>query len=321
MLADDVDAVLKEWGEVPTPTPPVRPGAGRDAVARLMGVENDGRTLVAATPEAVCRSLDLLDLPVLQEGVQNVLAFLSEDGKLAELLFTYKDGTVDKFPDPVNFGHHFVDLGFTASEVKKDNRLGRQTFTGAGLAYDVTTVPGSAAINGLVRVRLEKAAPASFVNRDLRDFGPLNLNRTFEENRVMLAPELAPAKVLHITRKEALERVDQPVSQVKLAEIDVEQLEGFDIIASLQIHWQNEAALNLISGTKMAVPLWKAFGPARVESMDGTNHGFLAFIWENDTTTITFCVPYDDKVAPEMVVRDRRGAAAAKRARDCREAV
>src|SRR5262249_58625202 len=75
----------------------------------------------------------------------------------------------------------------------------RQTYTSGGLAYDVARVTRGSAAGAFVRVRRARgeATPPA---RDLRNFGPVHLDRCFETTRLALAP-LQGGKTLKLTRK------------------------------------------------------------------------------------------------------------------------
>ena len=71
--------------------------------------------------------------------------------------------------------------------VARKRGLLRQTFSGAGLVIEVTRVTRGNVLGGVVR--FGDAAPAATFTRDPRQLGPVHLDRTFESNRLALAPD------------------------------------------------------------------------------------------------------------------------------------
>ncbi len=277
-----------------------------------MGSLVQGRTIIAQTENAVRRSLNLLGLAVVHEDVQNVVAFLDADGKLVELLFVYKEGSKRIFQEPIDLARNLVDLDFTASELKTAGRLPSQSFTNIGLTYAVTLTRGSSALGAFVRVGAEKAPAAPSLKLDPREFGLLSLDRSFERNRIGLAPEADPAKKLQITKPEALAKIRLVVTDPWPAAVIVERKGETSLVESMTFRWSADRNLNLVALSKLVLPLWSAFGPARIESIESTTQGHLAFVWENENTRLTLRLPYEPSEAPRLEVTDRRGDAGIK---------
>jgi hypothetical protein len=311
-LADDVDAALKGWGAVPEHEPSLLPGAHEERVARVMGGKVRGRTVVAQTEEAVRRSIDLLDLPVVGENVESVVAFLGADGKLVEFLFVYKEAAHTSFPEPSDLARPVADRGYSPSELRKPHGLPQQSFTGGGLIYEVTATPGGRAIGAVVRVAAEKSAGTPTLARDPRDFGGIRLDRSFERNRTEIAPEVNADKKVVITRAAAIAKVTQPATDVKPQSIVLERHGDDDLVDSVTIRWSPVSDLNLVAVPKLLVPLWAAFGPARIEAVEDTEHPHLLVVWENERTRLTFRLPYNDAETLELKATDRRGEAGVK---------
>ena len=312
-VADDIEVALKSWGDVPTLVGlAVLPGTEGEVVARLMGSSVRGRTVIAQTPHAVRRSLDLLGAPVVQESVQTVAAFLDDHGKLVEFLIIYKETAKTTFPEPIDLARRWIDLGFTPSEVKKEGRMQHQSFRSGGLSNDVTLTLGSSALSAFVRIGAEKTTAVTNLTRDPRDFGTLHLDRSFERNRTGLVPEANPEKKLSITDDDALDSITLPVTNPEPSAVVVERKGDLNLVESVTFVWSAERALNLVAMSKLVVPLWVAYGPARIESVTDTDHGYLAFIWENEKTRLTLRLPYKNEESIELKAVDRRGEEAIK---------
>ena len=89
-LAEDAAAALKSWGECAAARSRTaagrRPSRGRPSFPAA-GRRSDRR---GDQPTAVQRALDLLELPVPDEGVQAVVAFFDADKRLTETLVLYR---------------------------------------------------------------------------------------------------------------------------------------------------------------------------------------------------------------------------------------
>src|SRR6185437_15308552 len=66
-LAADIDAALADWGAAPDAVPGLNAGAKQSEVVALMGSEVQGKAVLAQTPIAAQRALDLLALPLPSE--------------------------------------------------------------------------------------------------------------------------------------------------------------------------------------------------------------------------------------------------------------
>jgi hypothetical protein len=303
-LADEIDRALADWGEVPAPAPALVPGAGQPDAVRLFQVPARGRIVAAHRPGAVLRALDLLALPLPAEEVQAVVAFFDAKRSLTELLLVYGRQVGEAFPEPAQLAQYLADHGFAAGDRTDSAGLHRQNFQGGGLGYEVSRVPHSRAAGALVRVAAAKARPTPSFARDPRDFGPVNLNRTFQQNRVSVAAEQG-GDTLTLTGK-ALGRLKQPVTAPLPASAVLQREKGHDLLAGLTLRWT--ADVNPEAIAQLALPLWAAYGSARVDGVEDDNGGSLALTWEDGQTRLRLRVP-DDEQAPEFVAEDARGAA------------
>jgi hypothetical protein len=303
-LADDIEAALNDWGPFPAPDPALRPGAPQAEVARLFQAPATGRTVAVQEPAAVRRVLDLLALPVPPEGVRDVVAFCDGQQHLTELLLVYRAKIGDSFPEPIHLAHHLVDHGFGGDNPANGPGTLQQTYTGAGLVYAVTRVTRGNAAGAFVRVSNTQAtaAPPSFA-RDPRDFGLAHFDRSFEENRVVTAPEQAGSPAT-VSRPEALAEIARPLSLPTPARAVLTREPGHDLLAGFALRWN--ADVNPEAVARLALPLWAAFGPGRVEGA-AEGGGQLSFTWEDGQTRVHLRVPYDIQ-APDLAVEDTQKA-------------
>jgi hypothetical protein len=313
-LAADVEAALKDWGDVPDPSPGLPVGADRAEVARLFGVrvpaDAGGRLGVAAfaasEPEAVARALDLLALPVTPDGVNAVAAFIDARGRLGDVLVLYRSKIQEPFPEPEHLALYLLDRGYPVKSADAPGGLRRRVCEGGGLVYEVTALARGNVGGALVRVgpagAREGDAP-DFLARDPREWGLVHLDRTFEANRTNLDPSADPSAV-KVTKPQTLEGVGQPVTAHAPQAVELKREPTQDLVASLTLRWP--ADLNHDGLHHLAVPLWAALGRGRLEGREEGEGGFLQWSWEADNTRIVLRLPFDEQ-PPELVVEDSRG--------------
>jgi hypothetical protein len=304
-LADDVEAALKEWGPVPATVPALPPGSPRADVAGLFGAPARGRAVLATTPEAARRVGDLLTLATPDEGLRGAAAFLDAKDRLAELLLVYRSRIEAVYGEPQDLAYPLREHGYQAvADPARSPGLLRQEYRGEELSYEVTRVIRGNVAGAFLRVGPVKAAPALPFGRDPRDFGPVHLDRTFETNRVGLAPNQA-GRTLLVTDKKALAGLTDALDLPAPAAAGLEREKGHDVLRHLTLTWP--ADLNHVSAERLLPPLWSDFGPGKLEGVDDSTGGYLTFTWEDGTTRLRLRLPFDEK-PPELVAEDRRGS-------------
>jgi hypothetical protein len=312
LLADDIDAALKEWGDAPAPA---LPSAARGA-AGLFGVAPQGRAVTFVTPAQRDRALDLLALPAPPEGVSAVVAFL-DGGRPSEVLFAYRGKVAELYLDDVSLAYGLAERDFAARPAEKDSSLPWQCFAGGGLTYDVALLPRSPVLGGLVRVRAADAAPAAAPLP--RHLGPAHLDRTFEQARRQVGPGGESERLVTYKAAAVLERFRDPIARAPAAATLARAADAAsrfdDPVASVALAWPTEA--NFEALTKVVVPLWSLLGPARVENVEseGRTGSHLALTWQDAKTRFVLTLPYHDEEGPELVVADARGPEALKERR------
>jgi hypothetical protein len=301
-LSNDVDFALSKWGDLPGSTPGLKPGDSQERVVRILGRKAEGFTITASTPDAVKRAVDLLSLPIVSDSVSGVVAFLDDHKTLSELVLLYRPRIGDRYPEPVNLGHHLADRSFETKTLSKSTRTPRQQFVGGGLSYEIAIMP-LPGLGATVRIHDARTSPVSgVVGADGRDLGVAHLDGTYEQCRIMLGVESDP-RTLTSEKPEALARLRSPVPAKPKAVI-VQRAGDKNLIQLVMLRWA--ASVNLTAQTDLLLPLWSAHGDARVEEdADGTG---LSFIWENAQTRCSLQLSFDVSQPPEYTALDRQGA-------------
>ncbi len=310
-LAADVDAALADWGAAPDPLPGLNSGAKRSEVVSLMGGEAEGKAVLAQTPATVQRSLDLLALPLPGEGVNGVIAFLDDKQTLTELFVLYRPKINELFPEPRQLVLPLVEHDYKSGEASSTAGLTRQSWTGGGLSYEVALLTRGSVGGALVRVGKTESLPSltlQALTSNPRDFGAVNLDRSFEQNRLNVAADQTGAS-LEIKDAGKLASIRQPAAKFALADAVLVREAKADLLAKLTLRWPADQNTNALS--QLAPLLWAAYGPARLESVEEASGGLFVLTWQNETTRLSLHLPFSDKT-PELIAEDTQGAAALK---------
>ncbi len=120
-------------------------------------------------------------------------------------------------PKPQHLALALIEHGYRSQTPAAGPGLNRQTWTGGGLSYEVDLLTRGNIGGALVRVTPAGApAPSASFARNPRDFGAVNLDRSFEQNRLGLAPDQNGAP-LEIKDKDKLARITQPATEFALS--------------------------------------------------------------------------------------------------------
>ena len=303
-VAEELEATLKDWGDVPVREPELAPGAARAAVASYFSTKAAGPVLATVQPPALQRLLDLQNLPIVSEKVIGALAFFDKD-QLGELWFVYRHHIGELFPETLHLAHYLVELGVTGKPGEKIDGLARQSFPYQKLVYDFTLIPNNRALGAVVRVANAGARPiVGWLPQHPFDLGGINLGRTFENTRFELAPRQASGPAMQLTAPETLAQVQLPFPDAKPASIELDRFEKTDLIGRLIVRWPEEENLVDRAFEKLCLPLWLAYGPGRF----GSDSDNLILTWEQLPARVMLLLPTKPGATPEYVIQDTRGA-------------
>ena len=295
-LADDIDKALAAWGDVPAPMPALVPGASRAAVSAVLGSDVRGNSIVCTTPEAIARALDALTMPLPAEGVQAIVAFFDAD-KLTELQFAYRAKIDTLYPTPADVAYLLLERKATRSGLVKQP-LQQESFTLAGLRYEVTRTDRSPSVGCLIRIVADKGTISPYKGRSMTRFGPVDLSLGYETNRVRIALRRGGPSVA-VEDAGTLKRLAETLHLPAPARAVLTREKEGDLVEEFQLAWtadDNAAALH-----RLLPPLWAAFGPAALADADDG----IACIWRNGDNEIHLRLPYGEQ-APTLTARDAR---------------
>ena len=304
-LAADLDAVLAAWGEVRHARPRAGPQSkqGRNRADPRRTADGFNR-LCPGSGRA--RGLDLLDLPVVTEGVDALVAFLDGDGKLGELRLVYRARINQEFPEPADLAQPLEDRGITAKAPTKAEGVVRQDYVTDGSAYDVTVFTRTTRLGAIVRVSGTAGSTAvPRLPQHPRDLGPVHLDRSFEANRLSVKPDEGGDKV-EVDRPAVLALFTRPLADPRPVAAILRREVGHNLVGSLSLRWTAEN--NALTLSKFLLPLWSACGVGAVEAVNDDTGGCLTFTWKDGTTRYSLRLPNEDQLGTELLASDSRGA-------------
>ncbi len=308
-LADDAEAAVKAWGDAPPPALALAPGASEAAALSIFKQPASGQSIAAADPSAVQRALDLLELPVPDEGVQAVVAFFDADKRLTETSVFYRAGMVQTYPDPVNLAYSLIDHAVPAEDPAKGVGLTRRTYTAGGLKYEATLFSRGEALGGVVRITGPKTTTTT-LPAEVRDFGVVHLDQTFEQNRSLFARDQIGPVVERDLRKSP-NAVHLPVVLPTPGHAALRRDKDQNLTSSFAVRWPQDETLTAV--TKLVAPLAGAYGSPRIDGAADSEGDYLAFVWEDARTRLTLWLPYESN-NPMLTAENRPGAEASVQA-------
>jgi hypothetical protein len=284
-IADQIDAALKEWGDRPTATPVASLGRPRPEIGRILKDGGHGRAAIISPPT---RALDLFELAFPLEGSEAYVAFFDESEHLAEAWLTYGESARARFREPADLAYRLNAERSAGSPNSPDFTLPGAVYTSGGVEYDIAYPPPGAGVGAIVRII--STSKRSISTALSREFGTVNLDRSFEQNRLMLLPELRK-DVLTLNQPQTLSRLISPMPVLKPDEVVIRKEAGHNLVAGLRIRYPvgsgGAPPLHQLLGE-----LWKAAGPPSAREAHQENGNYLAFGWHDPRTSYSVYLPF-----------------------------
>jgi hypothetical protein len=292
--ASQAERALADWGEAPPLELGLPPGSTRAEAARLLGTPAKGRALVADS----LRALDVLGLPLPDDGAEAVVACLDAAGRVAELVVVYRAGLEDEYRRPQQLAQL---LDEPAAGEDLPGELPRRLYRRGASVCEVTLTPRSPFTSALVRVAPAAGTSGPQAGVLPRDLGPVHLSRSFGRNRVGFVPR-QQGSCLVVTNTAALARLRVPVPVSERAAVTLQCDGGEDLLASLTVRYA--VAQRRRSLAEIALPLWQALGAGRLGGSPREDVG-LRLAWEDGQTRYVLRLPQTEEEVPELEVADR----------------
>ena len=300
-LADQIEAALADWGEVPVPVPSLAIGANRRQITDLFATSPFGKAVLATTPTGVDRVLDLLAFPLAGEGAESIAAFLDDRDCLASLTVAYRSGIDTLYKQPEQMLYGWLDAGIAPGKTVQTASLMQLDYTGGDIRCQVIRTNRSSVLGGLVSWTAAKAPLKACAARSLRDFGPAHLDHTFETCRLSLSPAQMPTSPFKVKSAEVLGTVGKLLGTHAPEELVLFRQEKTDLVSGFDLRWPVKDHAQVL--TSLLPLLWGDFGPATLEEVDSPEGAYLAFGWKDATTSLQLRVGLQER-SPLLVVRD-----------------
>jgi hypothetical protein len=290
-IADQIDAALKDWGDRPARVQPAWLGKSRVEIGRLLAAQPNGRTLVLA-PAA--RAFDLLDLPFPAEKAESYFAFFNDSDKVSEAWVVYSEAARATFREPAQLSYRLTGALSSAALESPDFALPGIKYAATGVEYDVAYPPPGAGVGAMVRLLPASKGNTSFVLS--RDFGIVNLDRSFDENRARLLPDVQK-DVLTVKQPKELAQLTNPIAELKPDEFVVRKEPKYDVVASLTMMYPlvNESVPPL---QRFLTGVCALAGAPAVGHAQEDEASSLAFEWHDPNTRYTIRLPLSGGSAP-----------------------
>jgi hypothetical protein len=297
-LADQAEAVLARWGEVPASPLPVRIGDDRRQVATLFG--GTGPDLALQAPNTL-RALDMLCLPIPEEEVEAVIATFNRTNRLAEINVIYRCHLGNYFPQPGQLGHLLEDQYGAGKESESVGALRQKSYRVGKAVCEVLAFLNHSAVSSAVRL----GPPGNLAHHAVlpRDFQVIHLDRSFEENRLRFALNQGGRK---ITVEEAglTAAAANLVPALRPTEATLEGDAQYDLVARFSVAYLADRR-GLPGLAEIGFPLWKRLGPGRLKNDDDKDTPHLALVWDDGRTHIALRLPHEKGVACRLDILDR----------------
>jgi hypothetical protein len=299
-LAQAIDSALASWGSVPTPLDFVSLDLPAEQSKKQTG---SGQAVIFAGP---LPTLDLMGLPVISEGCQAVVVFLDKSGKTTEVLATYRPKLIDIVTDAGQLTPTLHDADLGQSIGGGSNRLQR-SFQAGNLNCEARLFPQGSALGGMVRLvpangSSAKSSLASGQTPVVRDFGIVHLDRSFEQNRLQVAPEQQGDSV-QTKRTQILNKIKNALDHWTPSLVTIQREKGQEAVSKLILRYERDKEGALLH--QLVASLWQKMGPAQIEESHDAESSYLTLTWQDSKTHMTLIVPNSENLPIELVVENQ----------------
>jgi hypothetical protein len=297
ILVEQATEALAQWDSAPSLAPMFTAGQSRDETARLLGSPATGHVIVTTTP---LRALDLWELPLPADGLGTVVACCDTADRFVEALFFYRPRTSTAYPRPGDLAFYWEEARCKAADVANTAGVLTKEYTFGRLTSEVALIPQSNYLGAWVRIGGPAASTATALPRDL---GVVNLNRSFEQNRLRLTPEQRATSVT-CQQPKLLAQMKPALPGLKPAEAVLERSPEHNLVARVTVAYRPDEGATPPLG-QLAQPLWSAFGPACLSAAPGEHGGQLLLRWEDASTAYILNLPFADAEGARLMAEDR----------------
>jgi hypothetical protein len=279
--AAQVQAALQEWGEVPPWSLPMSLDSSAKELTRMLHGKQQQHVIL---PDVSARALDLLALPVPRDDIENVFLWTDAAGHFGEAVVVYHPRTSEFYHSLANMAVHFEEQGQSA-HASGDRWLRRQDYEVAGLDVDFMLPLKGTYLGAMVRFHNKEAQAEAELTRD---FGPVQMDRSFELDRWLLAPKVFGEPV-RTEKPDALASLFNPLAEWPIAGCVLKREGRLNVLESLTLSYEMDHG-RPPPFSKLTERCWAGWGPARIEEEPGQVEN-MKLTWENKETRYTVRIP------------------------------
>jgi len=307
-LANQSAGLIGSWAEREPTLPFDQP---REFWVRALKSELHGQ-VISGTP--ALRALDFLQLPFPAQALEAALLFFDAEGKLDEVILGYNPRIQDAYPRAPELAGSLSDYLPSDPEASPNRCLQRMN----GWTVETRLSPVDATVGAWVRFSRQRPSQPLTLARQL---GPVHLDRSYDANRLHLAPTQL-GNPLVLKDDAALDRVANPSPAGKLQEVVLEQTPNQNLVERARFRYRPGTPWH-----QVALPLFAQYGPGQWqnEPASGNEGPRLRIAWNDDRTELALKVPHEGRQAIELEFADRSKSedlparAAAVKAHEARE--
>jgi hypothetical protein len=300
-LVAKADVAVADWGRAAGPSFAFPFGS---PCAEIFGQPQTGQDVRAIAAAHILRAFDLFAMPFPAERADGVIAFFDESGKASDLLITYQSGLAEQYPEPGQLAQLLEDSGLEVQDRPKNANLRRRTYRFGDAAGDVSVVVRGGGAGALVHFSDSKEKRSAGILP--RDFNGIHFERSFEQNRFLVAREQRGNKRLSLPAAK-LESVRNPLAAaLKPVTATVEREPGHNLVASLSFQYAADASGSPPLHT-LLLPIWSTHGLGEFQDVATETGGHLAFAWQDSQTRYLVAVPYDSSQPVVFTASDVQG--------------
>jgi hypothetical protein len=276
-----VEEALAAWGDVPAPSPGLLPGMSRALLERLWGCKSDGPVLAARD---VARALDTAALPLPSSNVEAVLACFDSGNKVREVVILYRPKLSLSLPSPADLAHHLEESSLPVTHEEEKAGLRRAVYSLDKQRLEVVLCVTNGHLGGVVRLRADSGTGK--VAALERDFGPVHLDASFEQNRLRSAPQQLGDSVTASDSK-VLGAFRLPLGRFHPVEAVLSRDKGATATRRLLLRCDAETSpVQLLNSALVGA---RGFGTIVGEDSKDGRH--IAFVWEDGRTRYGLRLP------------------------------
>jgi hypothetical protein len=302
-LAQLIDSALASWGDVPSPLSFVSWDLPAEQTKKQGSESGPCRAVIFAKP---LPTLDVLGLPAISEGCQAVVVFLDESGKTVEALVTYRPKMAEIVSHAGQLIPTLSDASYKQPGDLDSNRL-RRTFQSENLKCEATLFPQGSVFGGTVRLVPSDApssndSSASGQATIARDLGIIHLDRSFEQNRLLIAPQ-QQGDAVQTKRGEVLKKVTNALDNLAPSQVFIHREKGQDKVSKIIVQYERDKTAAPLH--QIVSSLWRRLGPSQIAESQDKEFGSLTLTWQDSRTRLTLDLPNSENLPVELVVENR----------------